>query len=88
MVKQFAYIRELKLQIHAANGNEVLKYKSEQLFFSLHLSAKNFNIRFIMTFHNNQQPVLLVAFYERAGKTKTDYSQYENIVKTRYAEIF
>lgn len=88
MIKQFGYVKDLKLQAYTANGNEHLKYKSEQLYTSLHLSSKSFNVRFIMTFHDNQQPVFLVAFYERAGKSKTDYSQYEKIAKNRYNELY
>lgn len=84
--KQLSFIMALNTRVNDADSNEVLKYKSEQLFYSLHLSSKNFNIRFIITFHNNTIPVFLVAFFERSGKSSTDYSQYEEPAKNRYKE--
>ena len=44
--------------------------------FSMHLSGRGFNLRILFAFLPNAQPVLLVAFYERQGKGKTDYSTY------------
>lgn len=44
--------------------------------FSMHLSGHGFNLRILFSFLPNAQPVLLLAFYERHGKGKTDYSTY------------
>lgn len=44
--------------------------------FSMHLAGKGFNIRILYSFLPNRQPVLLLAFYERAGKKNTDYTPY------------
>lgn len=42
--------------------------------FSMHFAAAGFNIRILYSFLPNREPVLLLAFYEREGKGKTDYS--------------
>ncbi len=42
----------------------------------MHLTGKGFNLRILYAFLANQSPVLLLAFHERAGKRKTDYSGY------------
>lgn len=84
--KQLAFLVSLKTRVNDADSNEFLKYKSEQLYYSLHLKSKNFNIRFIITFYDNTTPVFLVAFYEREGKRATDYSQYEVPAKERYGD--
>lgn len=44
--------------------------------FSMHLAGKGFNIRILYSFLPDRSPVLLLAFYERGGKRKTDYSEY------------
>ncbi len=44
--------------------------------YSMHLTGKGFNLRILYSFLPNQAPVLLLAFYERGGKRKTDYSGF------------
>lgn len=44
--------------------------------FSMHLAGRGFNLRILFSFLPNSQPVLLLAFHEREGKRKTDYSTY------------
>ena len=55
--------------------------------YSLHLSGKGFNIRILYSFLSERQPVLLLAFYERAGKAKTNYSPYIQPAKDRLQEM-
>ena len=51
--------------------------------YSMHLAAKGFNIRILYGFLPNRKPVLLLAFYERAGKKKTDYSPHLETAQRR-----
>ena len=44
--------------------------------YSMHLAQKEYNIRILYAFLQNGQPVLLLSFYERAGKKRTDYTPY------------
>lgn len=55
--------------------------------YSMHLSGKGFNIRILYGFLPNGQPALLLAFHERAGKYKTDYSTRIPIAQLRLAEM-
>lgn len=42
--------------------------------FSMHFEGKEYNIRILFSFMPNGQPALLLSFYEREGKRKTDYT--------------
>lgn len=55
--------------------------------FSMHIAGKQFNTRVLYFFLPNQQPVFLLAFEERAGKRKTDYSTHIPIALARMHEI-
>lgn len=54
--------------------------------FSMHLSGKGFNLRVLFAFLPNAQPVLLLAFHEREGKKKTNYSTYLEPALSRFNE--
>ena len=47
-----------------------------QGLFSMHLTGSGFNIRILYSFLPDQTPMLLLAFYERAGKRKTNYTPH------------
>lgn len=44
--------------------------------FSMHISGAGFNIRILYSFLPDRRPILLLAFYERGGKKKTDYTTH------------
>jgi Uncharacterized protein conserved in bacteria len=54
--------------------------------YSMHLAGKGFNLRILFSFLPNRQPVLLLAFHEREGKKKTDYSTYLDPALSRFDE--
>ena len=54
--------------------------------YSMHCSGRDFNIRILYSFLPSRQPVLLLAFYERSGKRKTDYTTWLEPAKRRLAE--
>ncbi len=86
LVKQLNFVKMLGRQVYNANGNEIIKYL-EREYYSLHLSGKNFNLRLLMTFDEEDNPVFLVAFYERGGKKTSDYTQWKNVLKKRYEQM-
>ena len=55
--------------------------------YSMHFAGSDFNIRVLFSFLPNGQPVLLLAFYERAGKRKTDYTPYKQPALNRLNEM-
>lgn len=54
--------------------------------FSMHLAGNGYNIRVLYSFLQNKQPILLLSFYERGGKRKTDYTKYIEPAKARLEE--
>lgn len=69
------------LGINAANLEEFENIGGA--LYSMHISGKGFNIRILYSFLPNREPVLLLAFHERAGKNKTDYTPYLEPAKQR-----
>lgn len=69
--------------------NRALATKHEEFesigsgLFSMHISGKGFNVRILYSFLQDRSPILLLAFEERAGKRKTDYSRYIPVAKER-----
>lgn len=55
--------------------------------FSMKQKITSANIRILYAFLSNRQPVLLCAFYERAGKSKTDYSRYIAVASERLKQF-
>lgn len=77
-------------QLSALGQRAVCLEEFEQItedLFSMHFSQKDFNIRFLYGFLPNNQPVLLLPFYERAGKRKTDYTSYIEPALSRFSEM-
>lgn len=86
LIKQLNFVKLLKNQVYTADGNEIIKYLEKE-YYSLHLSGKNFNFRLIMTLDEKDNPVFLAAFYERAGKKVSDYTQWKKVLANRYSEM-
>lgn len=86
LVKQLAFVKTLGRQVYNADGNEIIKYLDKE-YYSLHLTGKNFNLRLLMTFDAENNPIFLAAFYERAGKRISDYTQWKKILDKRYSQM-
>lgn len=54
--------------------------------YSMHISSRDFNIRVLYAFLPDQA-VLLLAFYERGGKSNTDYTRYIPAARRRLEEL-
>lgn len=63
------------LSILSAMGIEATKHKDfepiEHGLYSMHFDYRDFNIRILYAFRDDEEPVLLLAFYERGGKRRT-----------------
>ena len=78
------------IQLSALGINAIQLKEFENIgrgLYSLHLYKKEFNIRFLYAFMPNGQPVLLLPFFERAGKKKTDYTPYIEPALSRLAQV-
>lgn len=86
LVKQLSFVKLLNKQVYQADGNEIIKYLAKE-YYSLHLSGKNFNLRLLMAFDKDNNPVFLAAFYEREGKKSSDYTQWKSVLEKRYKQM-
>lgn len=86
LIKQMNFVKVLGKKVDQANGNEIIKYLNED-YYSLHLQGKNFNLRLLMAFDEEENPVFLVAFYERSGKKASDYTKWKKVLRQRLQEV-
>jgi hypothetical protein len=88
--KRFFTLMVNKLRLLAELGLDAVQLTEfeniGQGIFSMHLATKLFNIRILYGFLPNSEPVLLLAFYERAGKRRTNYSSYIEPARRRLEE--
>lgn len=88
LVKQLKYIDKFGRRVDTLGKNEKLKHMNiEQEYYSLHLKGKGFNLRMLLTFSENDTPLILGVFDEKSGKGVTDYSKWKKILITRYQEL-
>lgn len=93
MATQLSHIKNSKKMVYRINGNEILSgigndSQGQPLeLYSIHMSSKTYNIRFLIKFDENATPYLLCAFYERAGKQITDYTIYKETAINRFLEL-
>ncbi len=81
-----------RLRLLALLKTDAVKHKEfEHLknceLYSFHVSGKGFNIRILYSFLPDGCPVLLLAFYEREGKSKTDYTDFIEPALSRFNEM-
>lgn len=60
--------------------------KQSDGLYSMRIKSSNLNIRILYAFLPDGAPILLHAFYERAGKHKTDYAQHIPVAQQRLKE--
>ena len=79
-----------RLNMLRALGADVIKAKEferiDDTIYSMHCTGTEYNIRILFAFTENGLPLLLLAFFERGGKRKTDYAQYIPAAYTRLEE--
>ncbi len=88
--KVFALLITRIHQLNAMGAQAVRLKEFESIgdgLFSMHLTGKDFNLRILYSFLPSRAPVLLLAFHERAGKNKTDYSAHTDAAKARLTKL-
>ena len=72
-------------------GVMATKHKQFELLgngvYSMRLKNGCYNIRILYMFAQDKSPVLLHAFYERAGHGKTDYTGKITLARQRFTEL-
>lgn len=88
LIKQLEYVKNMGVRVNEADSNEILSHtQTGRIYYSLHLTDKVLNIRLLMTFFGENEPVFLAAFFERAGKRKSDYSKWIPIMERRRKQM-
>lgn len=82
--KQLNYARTLGYKVTELKQFE--KLSESPGLYSMHLKSKNFNIRIIYSYYDNGE-LLLHCFYEKQGKSATEYSTHIPIAKERKKEL-
>lgn len=72
--------------LQATRHKEFEALKGEDGLFSMHISVRDLNVRILYAFSPQNTPILLLAFHERAGKRKTEYSAYTGPARERLKE--
>lgn len=88
LVKQFGFIKAMGTAVNEADSNEVLKNTgTKRDFYSIHVQNKTVNVRMLMAFANQGNPIFLAAFYEKSGKKVSDYSQWIPVAEQRFQQM-
>ena len=81
--KYLNMLSQMGLQATTLNGFEPI----EKGIYSMKFKFSGFNIRILYAVRGDEEPILLLAFYERAGKGCTDYSGCIKPACDRLAEM-
>lgn len=86
LTTQLNHIKTFGRLVHTVDDNEQIK-GADGNYFSIHLQQSQFNVRFLIYVDESGEPFFLCAFYERAGKKRTDYSSYTAVAEQRLKEL-
>lgn len=81
--KHLDMLSQMGIQATTLNGFEPI----EKSIYSMKFKFSGFNIRILYAFQGDEEPVLLLAFFEKTGKRQTDYSGYIKPACDRLAEM-
>ena len=89
--REFVSILLQRLKFLLAHGVHAVKHPQFEPIahgiYSMHIELRSCNIRILYGFLSNQQPALLLAFHERAGHRRTDYTGKDTVAVNRLAEL-
>lgn len=86
LAAQLENIRKMGRMVYMADRNERLKGKGSR-YYSIHLSSAQYNVRLLVYIAGSGTPYFLSAFYERGGKSRTDYSSHIPVLDKRLEQL-
>lgn len=86
LAAQLENIRKMGRMVYMADRNERLKGKGSR-YYSIHLSSAQYNVRLLVYITGSGTPYFLSAFYERGGKSRTDYSSHIPVLDKRLEQL-
>lgn len=84
LIKRVGQLKEHRQDVTYLDCFE--KLQEAPNLYSMHLQTKNFNIRILYSYIRKDE-ILLRAFYERQGKSKTSYAKHTPIAMARREEL-
>lgn len=86
LATQLMNIKTMGQMVYTADHNEIIK-GADGHYYSIHLESSQYNVRLLVHISEDNIPYFLSAFYERAGKSRTDYSQFTPILEERLKQM-
>ncbi len=86
LINQLNYLKDHGRNVHLTDGHEQIK-GFDGHFYSIHVQQKGFNVRFLIYIGDDNIPIFLCAFNERAGHKATGYETYTNVLMSRLNEM-
>ena len=86
LVTQLQNVKNMGCMVYTADHNEKIK-GADGHYYSLHFQSAQYNIRFLVHISDSGECCFLSAFYERSGKSKTDYSNYIPTLESRFKSL-
>ena len=86
LLTQLSNIKSMGRMVYMADKNERLKGTSKN-FISIHLASSQYNVRLLIYVAAEGEAYFLSAFYERAGKSRTDYSRHTSVLDERLEQL-
>ena len=86
LATQLENIRKMGRMVYMADRNERLKGDGSR-YYSIHLSSAQYNVRLLVYITGSGIPYFLSAFYERGGKSRTDYSSHIPVLDKRLEQL-
>lgn len=86
-------IMELGNKIYQVNSHEILKKMGRDSsgnpyeIYSIHITDKRYNVRLLISFDTNQNPLFLTIFNEISRNHGSTYDDYKDIAKSRKEEL-
>lgn len=86
LTAQLENIKCMGRLVSQADHNEIIK-GADGHYYSIHLENSQYNVRLLIYITDNSTPYFLCAFYERSGKSYTDYSKHISVLAERLNQM-
>lgn len=86
LAAQLENIKKMGRMVYMADDNEQIKGKNGY-YYSIHLTCSQYNIRLLIHISKDGAARFLSAFYERAGKSRTNYSTHTPVLEQRLKQL-
>lgn len=92
-LKHLSNIVEFGKDIYHVDHHEILKNMGNDTFgnpyeiYSIHISSIEYNVRLLLSFDDEQNPLLLTIFNEKSDSYVSSYESYKKLAKKRKDDL-